>query len=399
VSSEPHTPDWTAAAARIQDELRAVREAFDADWAVLWGPLPLPRGAPFASVLFEDRPDQLSTAIGLAVPLLGNAWAECLFAAGGAVSDDPARDARLALYIPLIQRKRIAAIASGAYVLGGVVQCVTEVYSTRPLRLPTDPIARLARAGRAIAEVLAGVPRPTSSNPPAPSNDPLTAAALHDLRNALAAQSLLVRGIEKDMRALSTGERPASGGLGGVLDSLAVLRDSVQHASELARVMTLGTLAPGERVNVGIADVISLALAAVSADLRERFAVEIAPGLEDAGPVLDAPALLRALVNLVQNAALAIQRRPAARAAVRVRAEGGDVLIEVEDEGPGVPAEVLDHLFEPGVTTRERRDGHGYGLYSARQTLEQLGGALTLYSEPRHGARFTMRLPRAVFSL
>ena len=48
----------------------------------------------------------------------------------------------------------------------------------------------------------------------------------------------------------------------------------------------------------------------------------------------------------------------------------------------------------PGTTTRTRAEGHGYGLYSTRRTIESLGGTLALYSVPGRGARFTIRLAR-----
>jgi two-component system sensor kinase FixL len=109
--------------------------------------------------------------------------------------------------------------------------------------------------------------------------------------------------------------------------------------------------------------------------------------------------VLRVIVALVQNAALAIQRTAGARAFVRIVVEDHAARIDVEDEGPGLDPAVAARIFQPGVTTREPPEGHGYGLYSARQAIEKLGGSLTLYSIPRHGARFTLRVPRDVGGL
>jgi signal transduction histidine kinase len=394
VEDREDTAGWNAALAGIRRELRDVRAAFGADWAVVWGPIPFDARAPFVSVLFEDRVADCATAVGLAVPLVGNPWAQALLAEGGAVALDAQGDPRLRLHATVLQRNQITAIASGLYRRGPEVWGVVEVYGRRPLTLPAAPVAALQACARRIAAVVEHLPRRGSAMTAAPANDPMTAAALHDLKNVLAAQSLLVAGFEKELRAAAANPAREWSRLASMLESLAVLRESVIHANELARLMTMGTLGPGARVAIDLPGLVRLALAAIPADLRERFVVDIEPGLLGSGMVPEAPALLRALVNLVQNAALAIQRVAGARATVQVRSEGDDVLIAVEDEGPGVAPEVLERLFEPGVTTRASAEGHGYGLYSARMTVEALGGTLTLYSVPRRLARFTIRLPR-----
>lgn len=384
---------WPEAEAQIQRELRALREAFDADWAVVWGPIPFDARAPFVTVLFEDRAPDRSSTLGVAVPIVGNPWAESVLAEGGAVAPDTALDPRLHLHRTVLERSQIVAIASGAFQREREVWGVVEVYGQRPLRLPADPIAPLQDAARRIAGFVEQLPRRAAQVTALPATDAMTAAALHDLKNALAAQSLLIAGFDRELRAIAANPARDGARMASLLDSLGVLRESVMHANDLARLMTMGTLAPGTRVAIDVAGLVRLALAAIPLDLRERFEVLVDPALVGGGVVREAPALLRALVNLVQNAALAIQRVREARATVVVRSEGGDVLIEVEDEGRGVAPEVLERLFEPGVTTRDAPEGHGFGLFSARATVEAMGGSLTLYSVPRHLARFTIRLP------
>jgi two-component system, OmpR family, sensor kinase len=64
----------------------------------------------------------------------------------------------------------------------------------------------------------------------------------------------------------------------------------------------------------------------------------------------------------------------------------------VSDEGPGIPQELLPHLFERFVSTRPSR-GIGLGLYLAKRVLEAHGGSLTVRSEPGAGACFCFELP------
>ena len=68
------------------------------------------------------------------------------------------------------------------------------------------------------------------------------------------------------------------------------------------------------------------------------------------------------------------------------------VRLEVRDEGPGIPTDILPHIFERYVSSR-RSTGLGLGLYLARRIAEAHGGELTVASEPGKGACFTLRLP------
>ncbi len=388
---------WSSATAEIYAELRALRRTFGAEWAVVWGPMPVRANASFASVLFEDKAEGCASALGIAVPIVGNPWAASLFTEGGAIALDARTDPRLRLHERLITRNRIVSLASGAALNDGVVHAVVELYAQRPLARSASLVADLQGAARRIAALFEGRPaEEVTHGAKAAPGDALTIAALHDLKSALAAQSLLIASFEKDLRAVASGILPEPSRVASMMDSLTVMRESVTHASELARVMTLGSLTPGSRVPIDLPAIARLSLASIPLDLRDRFDVISDAGLAVARPVTDAPSLLRAMVHLVQNAALAIQRVKGARATIRVRSEDDTAVVDVEDEGQGVAPEVMSRLFQPGVTTRERPDGHGFGLSSARLAVESLGGTLTLYNIPRHGARFTMRVPREV---
>ena len=109
----------------------------------------------------------------------------------------------------------------------------------------------------------------------------------------------------------------------------------------------------------------------------------------------DAARLRQCLENLVANA---IQKSPAtAGVNVFVRREerpGRDrqALVEVIDEGPGIPPEQMPHLFER-FHTGNGGEGLGLGLYLAKRIAAVHGGDLTADSQPGKGARFTLALP------
>lgn len=100
-----------------------------------------------------------------------------------------------------------------------------------------------------------------------------------------------------------------------------------------------------------------------------------------------ATAARQIVVNLVRNAIEALEGTPDAR--VVVRSASGPVL-EVEDNGPGLPPDVAARLFQPWVTTKGCQ-GTGLGLYLTRELARELGGDVEL-AESQTGARFVVRL-------
>jgi two-component system, NtrC family, sensor histidine kinase HydH len=105
------------------------------------------------------------------------------------------------------------------------------------------------------------------------------------------------------------------------------------------------------------------------------------------------PALLRQiLLNLCLNA---VQAQERLGGGVRVRGvrEDGRVLLDVEDEGPGVPADIRDRLFDPYVTGRA--GGSGLGLPIASRIAESMGAGVSLLRTGDSGSAFRVSLPAA----
>ena len=101
----------------------------------------------------------------------------------------------------------------------------------------------------------------------------------------------------------------------------------------------------------------------------------------------------RALTNVLKNSIEAIESRPpdakpAGRIVIRVRQEGGQWRVEVEDNGPGLPDALRGRLTEPYVT--DRTDGTGLGLAIVRRIMEDHGGHLVLENAAGGGARATL---------
>ncbi len=79
---------------------------------------------------------------------------------------------------------------------------------------------------------------------------------------------------------------------------------------------------------------------------------------------------------------------------LRTAAAGNRAVIEVEDNGPGIPGEVKQHIFDPFFTTREVGIGTGLGLAVVYTVVvEKHGGTIEVESEPGEGAKFIIKLP------
>ncbi|RKS79017.1 signal transduction histidine kinase [Actinomadura pelletieri DSM 43383] len=128
---------------------------------------------------------------------------------------------------------------------------------------------------------------------------------------------------------------------------------------------------------------------------RRPSRVPISTDLEDGVTVrANTGRLIRVLGNLLSNA----ERHAEGRIEVTVARDGDDAVLEVLDDGVGVPEEARERVFERFSRLRESRDrdpqGTGLGLPIAREIAEIYGGTLRIADSPT-GARFVLRLPIA----
>lgn len=139
-----------------------------------------------------------------------------------------------------------------------------------------------------------------------------------------------------------------------------------------------------------IGDLAAAATASLDDSLRAANAeVELPQGRADVALCGDPVRLEQVLVNLLSNALQAGARH------VRVDWDDNDPLtLWVDDDGPGIPADVRERLFEPFFTTRAVGDGTGLGLAVVHGIITEHGGRVTAADSPYGGARFRIVLPR-----
>ncbi len=144
-------------------------------------------------------------------------------------------------------------------------------------------------------------------------------------------------------------------------------------------------------VNGVVREVLDLVAGRVR-DRGLRLETELDPALPAC--YADPEGMHRALLNLVGNALDAIEEVPEPFLAVRTAVdEGGEwILIEVRDNGPGIPPEKLADIFRPFVSTKGAR-GTGLGLAVSRKILREHGGDIQALSVVGQGSTFVLRLP------
>ncbi len=108
----------------------------------------------------------------------------------------------------------------------------------------------------------------------------------------------------------------------------------------------------------------------------------------------DPDGIHRALLNVVSNAVDATEDRPDPRVTVTIgrSSDGTFAEVAVTDTGPGIPADKVDDIFKPFVSTKGAR-GTGLGLPVSRKVLLEHGGDVAVQSTPGMGSTFTLRIP------
>jgi signal transduction histidine kinase len=114
----------------------------------------------------------------------------------------------------------------------------------------------------------------------------------------------------------------------------------------------------------------------------------------DIPPVTCSPSQLnQVFLNLVNNAAQAIETGRGVITLTTRRQDASRVAVEVQDNGKGIPADVLPKIFDPFFTTKDVGKGTGLGLSIVYKIIQQHGGTISVDSAAGVGTKFTVVLP------
>ena len=179
-------------------------------------------------------------------------------------------------------------------------------------------------------------------------------------------------------------------------DLRALLEDTVHGVNQIADLV--GNLKDFSRVDAAHTDAVDLhglidAALRIAGHLLKKRSVQVQCRYGDVPPLRCAPAQInQVLLNLVSNAAQAIDHDQG-QIVIRTQTLGGYALIAVQDNGRGIPADVLPRIFEPFFTTKPVGQGTGLGLSICQQIVQAHGGRIAATSNPPSGTRFVVALP------
>jgi signal transduction histidine kinase len=217
------------------------------------------------------------------------------------------------------------------------------------------------------------------------------AAVLHDLAgltSALAAGVHQVRGLFEAEAARLSPE-----GRAGLAVELDALEEVVAHVRAVHVASRRGTHRDFARPQP-MAPLVDAVVAMARGDLPAGVQLS-AECPSDLWTCADAVDVRRILLNLVRNAAQAMDAAGmSGDVRVLVRGEGDEVVARVIDEGPGVPPEAADRIFDRCWTSKSDRGGQGLGLAICRELAGAHGGGIALDPRTVRGAAFELRLPR-----
>ncbi|MGW6533278.1 ATP-binding protein [Streptomyces venezuelae] len=176
-----------------------------------------------------------------------------------------------------------------------------------------------------------------------------------------------------------------------LLDVDGAVEDTVRLQELAADLLLLARLDAGEKPGAGRVDLAAFAREELSQRTRDH--VEVHADLKSAEVAGSRGQLARVLNNLLNNA----QRHARSRVTVTTRSDGAWAVLEVADDGSGVPESERERIFERFVRLDDARTrdegGAGLGLAIARDVAVRHGGTLKVREAPSGGALFELRLP------
>lgn len=219
----------------------------------------------------------------------------------------------------------------------------------------------------------------------------LAAGVAHDFRNLLT----VVTGSAQELRLVGGDRRE-------IVELADLTLDAARRGASLAgQLMELARDQAGHPKVLDAVQVAEDVLSLLQQAVGERHQVELTGAVAAGRVFMDREQLERVLMNLVVNARDAMADGGIIHVRVNGRDHGPpdatatrDVVIEVQDSGPGIEPSILPQIFDPFFSTKARHQGAGLGLAIVRHIVELAGGTIEVDSRPGEGTTFLVRLPR-----
>jgi len=212
----------------------------------------------------------------------------------------------------------------------------------------------------------------------------MAAQIAHEVRNPLNALGLNAELLADEL------DESASDVSGSLLSGI---RDEVQRLTKITEdYLSLGRLPPLNLQAHSLASLVGELMRFQGAEMSE-LGVEVSFDVPEDLPMVlvDVGQLRQALLNIVRNAAEALSESKGGTLKLGATRDDDGVLLLIEDDGPGMDAELVSRVFDPLFSTKET--GSGLGLPLTQQVIEEHGGRIRCTSRVGEGTTFTIWLP------
>jgi PAS domain S-box-containing protein len=225
----------------------------------------------------------------------------------------------------------------------------------------------------------------------------LAAGIAHEINNPLSSVLANLEFALRDVTEL-TKESPEPARLSTVTHELTDAHEAAERVRRIVQDLRILSRADSEeRQAVDAERVMESAVRIALNEIRHR--ARLFRDYMKVPPVLASESRLgQVFLNILVNAAQALQEGEAERNEIRIttRQDGDQVVVGIGDTGPGIPAEILKHLFTPFFTTKPVGVGMGLGLSICHRIISGYGGRIDVETEVGKGTWFRIRLPVAL---
>jgi two-component system NtrC family sensor kinase len=213
---------------------------------------------------------------------------------------------------------------------------------------------------------------------------------MHEINNPLATIGVCADGIARRVEALVPDESTRK----AIDEYLALVWHEVDRCRGIAdRLLDFSRPRPMVRTAVDVHEILDKTLLLLSHHSRFRRTA-VNRDLESMPLIIsaNAEALIQAFMALLLNASDAMENAGTITLSTRANSAAGELVVEIADEGHGIPREELQHLFEPFFTTKEPGQGTGLGLSICYGIVSDHGGRIEVESETGQGSIFRVFL-------
>jgi len=173
-----------------------------------------------------------------------------------------------------------------------------------------------------------------------------------------------------------------------------MLIEQIDNLSQIAGTFSNFARMPEAKFTQVDASAVVQSVVRLFANSNEKTAIHYKGEQSNVWVYADSEQLIQIFNNLIKNAIQSIPKGRKGRIDVNLKETATNIVVQISDNGSGIPDEIRDKMFVPNFTTKAQ--GMGLGLAISKNNIERLGGSITFETEKEKGSTFIVTIPRRV---